>query len=155
MKPTLQAEMLALALKCEQTTGPDRELDLAIGLTALGWEWADNPFDDNPILDIGAPNQIGWKAGNPPPECVPSPTSSLDAAQTVLPEGWERFLCGWTRTTKRGLFGWAEVRCETLPRRCIDTDVVSSDAATPALALCAAALRARASDTPKDREAGR
>jgi hypothetical protein len=129
--------LLELAERCEQATGPDRELDLAIGLNALGWEWVENYFDSNPILDIGAPNHIGWRESNPLPDCVPSPTASLDAALVVVPD------CHIWTLFQHEEYAVALVTNRTLPRRVIDADEWRCVAATPALALCAAALRAQ------------
>jgi hypothetical protein len=95
------ATLLALADRCEQAAGPDRELDAEIArfLVLTGAE------------DI-ARSRYGWSYF----------TASLDAAVTLVPEG-----CGWMVMKNVAKVGrW--------PKR----------ASTPALALCAAALRARA-----------
>jgi len=64
-------------------------------------------------------------------ECPPRYTTSLDAALTLVPEGWfvrklAEYEDGWTCTLIKG------ARNEN-----------GASAATPALALCIAALRAR------------
>lgn len=59
----------------------------------------------------------------------PHYTASLAAAMTLVPEGWDH---GYT----------ANGQCWTHK----EASTVHGDAATPALALCAAALRARASN---------
>ena len=136
--------LLELAAKVEAATGPDRELDLAIGLAALGWEWVDNPFDSNPILDFGAPNHVGWRRGDEPPESVPSPTGSIDAALRLQPEGSHFYLEDRYLTDTRE----TRILCRAafFEPRVMDNSVHlgSAKAATPALALTAAALKARA-----------
>ncbi len=103
--------LLALAERCEQAAGPDRELDFAIA-AGVGWP-------DSPNLHQHARRY----------------TESLDAAVTLVLEKWiyelgrgesENFraLCR-VRDERGNWTGWAV-------------------AATAALALCAAALRARA-----------
>ena len=118
----------ALALRCEQATGADRELDAEIWLAcvpgatrkqtsyfhkASGRECAiDETRDATGRLII-----------------VPSYTASLDAALTLAPEGYVANLGNDEPI-------WAQVW--------IDNDPASrGDGATMALALCAAALRAR------------
>jgi hypothetical protein len=110
--------LLALAERCEQAAGPDRELDAEIALAA-GWErkWNDS---DKPHGWYWRRGDYSWTAemeGIPP-----NYTASLDAAVTLVPEG-----CGWMVMGNAAKVGrWP------------------SRGATPALALCAAALRARA-----------
>ncbi len=112
------ATLLALADRCEQAAGPDRELDAEIAL-AIGYtherrgteraRWWRTPSGQQLAY-------VGYK--NHPPFF----TGSLDAAVTLVPEG-----CGWMVMKNVAKVGrW--------PKR----------AATSALALCAAALRARA-----------
>ena len=99
--------LLALAERCEQAAGPDRELDNAI-LIALGYSWRGMAYlhdDDNHVLKGST-----------------FFTKILDAAVTLVPEG-----CGWMVMRSAAKVGrWP------------------SRGATAALALCAAALRARA-----------
>lgn len=70
-------------------------------------------------------------------------TRSLDAALALVPEGWNRRLS----EDDNGRW-WAELRhgYETSFNKVVG----SVQAATPALALCAAALRARAATTVDD-----
>jgi hypothetical protein len=111
-----------LAGRCEASAGPDRELDRAIA-----------PLTGLRVLDEGHP--LGWccydKDGHGAP--LPSYTASLDAAMQLVPEG-----CSWN-LHKHSC--WA--------RACVFVDDGRDaghycDCATPALALTAAALRARA-----------
>jgi hypothetical protein len=99
--------LLELAERCEQASGPDRELDL----------------DITEALDL---------AGRAALSLVPF-TASLNAAMTLVPEG-----CSWS-LHKHNSYSRAGVFVDDgrdPGHYC--------DAATPALALCAAALRARA-----------
>jgi hypothetical protein len=95
---TDRATLIALAERCEQAAGPDRELDFAIA-AGVGWP-------DSPNLHQHARRY----------------TESLDAAVTLVPQG-----CGWMIMGNAAKVG-------RLPSR----------GATSPLALCAAALRARA-----------
>jgi len=120
---TDRATLLALADRCEQAAGPDRELDAEIA-------WMLTAQDRK---RLGAPDlrREIWHAGLPTPAWVlfenvssfhPAYTASLDAAVTLVPEGW-----GWMMMGNAAKVG-------RLPSR----------GATAPLALCAAALRARA-----------
>lgn len=71
--------------------------------------------------------------GNVLPERAPFYTSSLDAAMTLVPEGWDYCLS----------VGAGEPACAAMSPAGQVSDV-SVTAATPALALTAASLRARA-----------
>jgi hypothetical protein len=134
--------LLALADRCEAATGPDRLLDANI-------LWAINPaaFD----ADAGGDGEHlkpsycyargGWtlnKADRFYLASVPVPylTASIDAAMTLVPEGWT-----WTTCS----FGYARVWIDRLE---LNPPQHAGHADTPALALCAAALRARAPDAP-------
>jgi hypothetical protein len=134
--------MLRLAERCEQATGPDRELDTLIAPHA-GWKEAGK-------LSVMGSKMPAWL---PPGKSgadnkvlkVPAFTASLDAAMTLVPEGWD-----WSAGTGRGT-GWATLGLPDDDQMGGSSDdEVSCDAATPALALCAAALRARAS-APTDK----
>lgn len=143
-------EMLALALRCEQASGPDRELDAEIG-AACGIINFSNPYDmlGTPFfrvtedglrvefctrLDDGSEHII---ASRKPHEF----TASLDAAMTLLPASDWEFSLEWQAGS---------------PLWCPDAEMIAivkigdpllrmeAEAATPALALCAASLRARA-----------
>jgi hypothetical protein len=116
----LQSGVLAqLAERCEAATGPDRELDWAI-YKAIG-------SPPEPILGGSSISGQQWYAK--------AFTASIDAALTLVPEGW------WIATLGQNLHG--ELTHCTLYN---DFPVPLADckrAATPALAICAAALRAR------------
>lgn len=124
-----RAELLALADRCEAATGPDRALDFLIlkrlrGLRDLGcglYEMENWYYS----LDNSEPSEK-----HPP---FPSPTASLDAALTLVPEGWD-----WCLSRGTGEPAVASMSpADRVSGPCVTC-------ATPALALCAAALRARA-----------
>jgi hypothetical protein len=119
--------LIKLAERCEAATGPDRELDLAIARLFDVTVWLRN--DD----DTANYETTHWRY-----------TASIDAALTLVPEG-----CGWVA-------GYGQVRSDEplggaqITRHAkfagydVANDVIAeAEAATPALALCAAALRAR------------
>jgi hypothetical protein len=120
------AEVSMLAKRVEQASGPDRALADA-ALLACGWtqqflfEWSEPAW-----WSPGGGSMSRWS--------LPDPTDSLDAALTLVPQG-HRFRL-WHHHT--GKFG-ADVFPDgggTVSR--------STNATTPALALCAAAVRANA-----------
>jgi hypothetical protein len=114
---------LELADRCEKATGPDRAIDALIA-SALGWEryefHGENDYEET-----------GWHTpGNPlPVSSLPRWSASLDAAMTLCPSD-----CVWDVTST----GTSWIMPEGLLPQ------VYGKAATPALALCAAALRAQA-----------
>jgi hypothetical protein len=141
--------LLGLADRCEQATGPDRELDCEIWADAndLKLEWQGN------CLVAGIEGVIGWidpgehsrnfstNRSATGPAAIPAYTASLDAAMTLVPEGWEVALY-W------GMSGFkpeAQLERDELRLKNPGFEPISGTAETIALALCAAALRARAS----------
>jgi hypothetical protein len=119
--------LLDLAHRCEQAAGPDKELDFTI---------------DNFMLKHGPEAD---RIRNP--RYVLSYTASLDAAVTLVPEGWRLgVLSEWDNETLRKKGPW---QCIVMPAGKGDSMGIGLNtrcdhAATAALALCAAALRARA-----------
>lgn len=105
--------LLALADRVEALTGPDREVDAAI--------WCEL----NGEMAVLTPNLSYY-------------TASLDAAMTLVPEGW-----GWSLYSAYEKYedGLQPFRCalSAMPRQHIGTNGNSAP-----LAVCAAALRARA-----------
>ena len=134
--------LLALADRAEKATGPDRELDAA-SKEAFGH-----------IRDYAA----DWgPRGKDRPVAKPY-TASLDAAMSLRPEGWRWVLRQATADECKGAFF---CRLESGDFKSITwgkggeyiTDVISGVdvfcwAATPALALCGASLRAHATLDP-------
>lgn len=109
-----------------EAAGPSRELDAEIA-SAVGWVLTAYGWQDAQGMSWSPPG-----ASMPQYGALPSFSSSLDAAMTLVPD---RF--GWLV----GSDGEAEVfEIEAgTPRH---TAAYVNRAATPALALCAAALRA-------------
>jgi hypothetical protein len=110
-----------LAERCEAATGPDRELSWDI------WEAIGEPVIDDYSLNGSAPAY----------------TASLDAAMTLVPEGYYWTLSLGCKAGRDSEFGpyWAELYSMADYRSHIDVEEIPGT--TPALALCAAALKAR------------
>lgn len=141
--------LLELAVKCEAAAGPDRELDGAIRKAVNGdfgfcgdnegsW-WCCNCTV--PVVDLtqepgcGAPMGIIDERTSYPSdwrddERLPAYTASLDAAMTLVPEGWCFEVTNYDT--------YAKVFSDSA-----NGPGFSGGGLTPALALCAAALRAR------------
>jgi hypothetical protein len=125
--------LLQLAERCEKATGPDRELDDAILLAAHGGSRPMRPVE-------GMQNAVTT--------FHPHYTTSLDAAMALAPEGWwltlDRYIVSdepnqltWRAWFNR-LVGDLEGSGPAYSQK------VLAPGATAALALTAAALRARA-----------
>jgi hypothetical protein len=113
---TDREQLAALVARCEAATGEDRDLDYAIA-AAVGWP-------DSPIMHQNARRY----------------TASLDAAVTLVPNGWYVYSVA---DFAPDVPGW---RCGL--RRDNDGALVwSNDAHTEAHARAAAALRARMDET--------
>lgn len=111
-KPPMN-ELLELAGRCEKATGPSRDLDADISRAYGGYSETKSAYAPEPF------------------------TASLDAAMSLVPEGWAYSV---------GNIDPSRCRCSAWvmpPPYSIGADIRTG--ATPALALCAAALRARAS----------
>jgi hypothetical protein len=117
MKP----DLIELAESCEQASGPDPYLDEAI-MDAL--------FEPRPFVQLAnAPEGTGFKAWRVDGHTQSRfrYTASLDAAVTLVPEGMA-FVVGFNVSGEH--FASVDFDHQRI-------------AATPVLALCAAALRAR------------
>jgi hypothetical protein len=119
MEEELTDSMTELAERCEQATGPCRNLDNAIRLATNNG----CAFDDDPRY-----------------------TASIDAAMTLVPEGWRIVgICESEPDSPpeelKGLPWAARLK---LPSDDLRAKWGMAYARTAALALCAAALRARA-----------
>jgi hypothetical protein len=124
--------LLELAERCEQATGPDCELNREVA-QAAGWR------KGGKVWALGSSLQ-GWAPPGAPSKDlrldVPHYTASLDAAMTLVPEGW--YLGDLTQCNE-----------DDVPQACL-TEIdepcrdAGASASTLALSLCAAALRARA-----------
>lgn len=110
--------------RIEAASGPDRDIDLAIDLGARPDQWAQVCHDDPDSV----PTQ--WCDDDE----LPRYTASLDAALTLVPEGVKFEIDGGVKN--------ARARASLYPLW--HANHVTVLAATPALALSAAALKARA-----------
>jgi hypothetical protein len=119
--------------RLEKAAGPDRQLDNAIE------EAVDFPKPTNPDDLPGYP---------------PYFTASIDAALTLVPDGWRWQISNRAPKPKEGrAYLWnAEPHFAGIATRPNPNYRGEEDtAATPALALCIAALKARAAITAGDR----
>lgn len=122
--------LLELAARVEGLAGPDRRIDAEICL-ALGLSGG------NPIVSPGCDGWLVGSESNPNPVEAARYTASLDAAMALIPEGRGRGAFAMSRDS----FG--RTHCD------VWTDVEFNrrehgSAKSAALALCAAALRAKA-----------
>jgi hypothetical protein len=128
------AALAALAERVESAQGPDRELDAkivaAIGSVAIPWHHCGVA-----VAQWREPSGVEGAGGvSTASRYVPLYTASLDAAVALVPIGWER---GFSHDPPHQAVGRANKWGE---------HSIEARAATPALALCAAALRAIATD---------
>lgn len=114
-----------LIAKLEVASGPDRDLDCEIACLVLGYI----TVPERPWLFYDPADK--WHRSRKPPQY----TASIDAALTLVPEGclWKVACAGDDRP---GLF-------DALAMPIKGPDLFAQGAATPALALCIASLRAR------------
>ncbi|MDB5707824.1 MAG: hypothetical protein JWN66_4940 [Sphingomonas bacterium] len=117
-------DLLELAARCESASGADRELDAEIAL-ACGWITFDLPgFGKR------------WQRGHGTVvRHHPDFSASLDAAMTLVPEGHDAQIFLYCGREGEGSAIVSATKAVNLPR---------VFAATPALALTAAALKALA-----------
>lgn len=129
--------LLELATRCEAATGPDRELDELISAAVEGavrevqsdGRTAYHTIDGSRWVSIRVPD--------------PGYTASLDAAMTLVPEGFRLFCLGEARYMTRNPAYSAQLEIWTSKDGVDGSDRRSIGVAnTAALALCAAALRA-------------
>lgn len=125
-------QLSELIERLEKASGPDRELDLAIGLACLGWEWVEDGFGGEQ-LDFGSANLVGWSSRSPIPDCIPSPTGSIDDALTLLSEGSEISLTN--------LYGVARAHVDMSDE--LGGAYGDHEGGHLALAICIAALKAQ------------
>jgi hypothetical protein len=126
-----KAALLALADRVEALTGPCRETDELITAALVGAVRQVQPFH-NSVAHHNAEGTM-WVSVN-----VPSPgvTASLDAAMTLVPEGWSPSVGQNVHHLNWHAF------VQTLCTEGEPITMGEAHAATPALALTAAALRA-------------
>jgi hypothetical protein len=131
-------DLLTLAERCEQATGPDRALDDAIWLAVRADESSRKAYQEGlTISQREAAFRLDYMSDGF------SPTASLDAAMTLVPDmclaGFKAMWDGENAQAYRGT-----VDCYEWIDGLLWKEGFLSLAAFPALALCAAALRARA-----------
>lgn len=131
-------ELLALAARCEAATGPDRELDADIACHAPICQ-ADYVLSAHPSAKPGRVTRYFDDGGHGTFVCQ-NYTASLDAAMTLVREGWLLDQLLERNTVDSANWRWKA----GLWRADSDVIVAGKSPATPALALCAAALRAKA-----------
>lgn len=142
--PTPDREaLLALAARCEKAEVPDRELDYAIH-ECLHGEWLQrNAY-------IREPGDDGWYSVTPPVKganfiaAPQSYTASLDAAMTLVPDGWRGRIFIGNQSLGVADVGGPHGAFFT-PADSWEPERSRSELCwSPALALTAAALKARA-----------
>jgi hypothetical protein len=115
--------------RLEKATGPDRELDGAIALS-LGWTFQKMKGDSKPYYR--KPGETTYYMRSE----VPAYTASIDAALTLVPEGWAYQLTLLFEPRVHGnqqAIVWPPDKASPV-----------SGAPTMPLAICIAALKARA-----------
>lgn len=132
-------DLLSLAARVEAAEGPERELDVQIAV-AIDWRWPDWEEGESTARGQAEKHGLPWlverviRGYASVWRNMPHFTASLDAAMTLVPVGFgfvvhgpsdDQFHAGCAPLWPDA---WGEDR----------------KAATPALALCAASLRARA-----------
>lgn len=118
-----------LIARLEAATGPDRELDRAIAMS-LGWR---HDPHDGPYGTWTAPDGTRHTTFN-------EWTASIDAALTLVPEGMDWLICSRRRNFRDGYY-------VHIMDGDVNRDGHSAGEAwhlAPAVALCIAALKARA-----------
>lgn len=138
----MSAALLDRAARCEAATGPDRDLDRRIAAASGRAVWKNGSVW---MTREYRPPSGRERSPKPVDAPVPDYTGSIDAALTLVPEGWS---WGLSHESER-----SDGRTFASVRRywsSFDRDHFCW-AATPALALCAAALRARAAEKTDDR----
>ncbi len=133
-----------LAALCEGASGPDRELDCLIGV-AIGQFFTEPNKGWPDRLDYYRRNADGSVSmpGHGFDQMVPAYTASLDAAMTLIPPSYRL-------GTLVELAGPEPRWAAKLFNRGKAGGLPASGAATPALALCVASLRARAHPETND-----
>lgn len=125
--------LLQLADRCEREM-PNLALRCDIA-KALGWREVEH---DCHIRMVDPDGKMWWAAQ------MPDPTANLDAALTLVPEEWTAWeLRSSAKKTRFSADLSRLTECDS------GEDWTYGRASTPALALCAAALRARANSPPR------
>lgn len=138
-------ELLKLAERVEALSVGDRSLDAKIALAVLPEfaGWIEHPANNGNQYGELAPSRElfhEWLIHNGEPclQAVASYTASLDAAMTLVPEGWTAIEMRSRNAMARWVVEISKLRGDNTEH------LIQGHAATPTLALCAAALRALA-----------
>lgn len=126
-----------LIARLEAAEGPDRELADEV-LLACGWERSVGATTNPDIVFWKAPDSDEYHAEGS--DWPGDPTASIDAALTLVPEKYDITITQASGPRRSDWFATCTERDEfarTITHK-------ARDAATPALALCIAALKARA-----------
>lgn len=131
--------LLDLAERCEKAEGPAETLFPLTYQIAKAIGWREEPTGDGPGHEWWvSPDGEGWPR-------LPNYTASLDAALMLVPEGWRVSRLGEQQESDdRGEYVGGWWTCLHWPLGGIVHNLKWGKGVTPALALCAAALRARA-----------
>jgi hypothetical protein len=116
---TCDAAMTDLILRLESANKGSRELDEAIATAIWG--------EPRPSGNVGCPRTLVWWHNGLGRSVAPEFTTSLDAALTLVPEGW------WW-----GIASTGEARIWEIEK----PGQFTAKAASPAMAICSAALKA-------------
>jgi hypothetical protein len=136
-------ELVRLAERCEAATGPDATLNADILETIADERWRQLEYEAS--LPCGAPpdmirKEARYKAGIRFPF-----TASLDAAMTLVPEGCSFRLYSHGDENHADVFRLGEITDNGVTLDRITTELGEAEMCkTPALAVCVAALYARA-----------
>lgn len=134
-------DLLELADRCERAEGPDRDLDERLKDLLRSPRLSDDEIEAR--LARGESVFSGCLVWNH----REGPSASIDAALRMVPGG-----CVW-RVTSRIEQHLPTAKVQQERHGGPDLAVWAGEAATPALALCAAALRARAAMEAQDEDA--
>lgn len=138
-------DLNTLAEQVERAAAPSRELDEAIAL-ATGWRQEKREYLDGARILTEWVRPDGFRLPIGTMAEPPFFTASLDAALTLVPEGWD-----WMVERLKGDGSFAEFTVNLSPEEQpypVELER-NSEAATPALALTAASLRAHAAKEGK------
>lgn len=133
-KNVLKHHLEELIKKLERAIEADRELDRDIGLTCLGWRVVE--YEGHDALEIG---NVTYP--DDPGATYPSPTESIEDALKMVPEEE----CHWTIFSQNvEMDGNVIMPSAYVSSYGVDDSARTlSDGATPAIALCIAALKWR------------
>lgn len=124
--------------RLEKASGPDRRLDFDIWFAASPEGKIEREWPQDQLKMPWDQWFENWKSDR---SAFPDYTTSIDAAVTLVPEGFAWQVC-------QENFGRAESWSRDGGRLSATTQVRADRCATPAIALCIAALKARAKAEP-------